>query len=58
MKTCFICGYRTATNVFDYLEGNNNRSKFVGLCDTCEGMLDNQFIHSKFRFTYVQPIAD
>ena len=59
MPTCFICGYRTAENVFDYLESNGNRSKFVGLCGTCEHQLDDvQYAHAKERFTYVQPIAD
>lgn len=58
MKTCFICGYRTATNVFDYTNVYNNLSRFVGLCDTCESNLETVFAHAKSRFTYVQPIAD
>jgi hypothetical protein len=56
--TCFICGYRHATEVYDYTETNGNRSKFVGLCDTCESNLETTFAHAKSRFTYVQPIAD
>lgn len=58
MMTCFICGYRHATEVYDYTETNGNRSKFVGLCDFCESTLETTFAHAKSRFTYVQPIAD